>query len=103
MTQLPDEYRWSSYGSNAHSQPCGFLAPHAAYVELGQSPETRQAAYRRLFQESMSGNIVEEIRSATPRGHVLGSDKFKNDLESSTGRRVRPGQVGRPRRKRILP
>jgi putative transposase len=47
----PEQYRWSSFRANALGQHDALLTPHACYCALGQGAESRQAAYRALFQE----------------------------------------------------
>jgi hypothetical protein len=41
---------------------------------------------------------LERIRLSTHRGRPLGSDRFLSKLEHALGRRLRPLQVGRPKR-----
>jgi hypothetical protein len=35
MVRGPGNYRWSSYGVNAHDVVGGFVVPHAVYQSLG--------------------------------------------------------------------
>jgi len=53
MVAHPRDYRWSSYGRNAHGetgQNVDWLAAHREYRRLGLSSEQRQMAYRQLFR-----------------------------------------------------
>ena len=50
----PGHYRWSSFRANALGQNDPLLTPHAFYCALGRSAESRQAAYRALFQDQAS-------------------------------------------------
>jgi len=34
MVEKPDEYRWSSYGANAHGASNPIVTPHALYMVL---------------------------------------------------------------------
>ena len=102
MVREPGHYRWSSYGHNAHGQACGFLEPHLCYLGLGDSPASRQRAYRKLFEHPLDEDIVGRIREATNRGHVFGRESFTSALEADTGARLRPGKPGRPRRDKML-
>jgi len=45
----PGQYRWSSFRANAQGQNDPLLTPHARYCALGRDAESRQAAYRALF------------------------------------------------------
>ena len=50
LVAAPDEYRWSSFRSNALGHDDALLTPHSCYYALGRSAASRQAAYRGLFQ-----------------------------------------------------
>ena len=97
LTARPGEYYWSSYRSNAHGRPCEFTQPHSTYIGLGRTPGDRMVAYRRLFDLDLSELVLEDIRSATHRGHALGSENFKRAIEASSGVKLTPGKPGRPR------
>jgi putative transposase len=47
----PGHYRWSSFRANALGQDDALVTPHSFYCALGRSAESRQAAYRALFQK----------------------------------------------------
>jgi hypothetical protein len=49
MVADPTDYPWSSYPSNALGQPDDLVVPHLEYQRLGASDESRQLAYRALF------------------------------------------------------
>lgn len=102
MVQHPGKYRWSSYLSNAQGDACGFLEPHISYLGLGNTADSRQRAYRKLFEQPLNESQVSDIRNATNRGHAFGGEIFKGNIESSTGTRLRPGQPGRPKRRKML-
>lgn len=97
MVEHPGDYRWSSYGSNAHGNPSPLLTPHPLYTELGNDPEQRQHAYRELFRHHMDNDLLHTIRDALNQELVLGREDFKNRIEQMTARQTRPGQSGRPR------
>jgi len=50
LVAAPDEYRWSSFRSNALGHENALVTPHSCYYALGRSAALRQAAYRDLFQ-----------------------------------------------------
>lgn len=96
MTHHPAEYSWSSYRSNAEGEASSVVHPHARYLALGTEPAARQSAYRRLFDVLPLDREIEEIRSACKKGIALGSDSFRQELETLTGKRVGPdARVGR--------
>jgi putative transposase len=95
MVTAPDQYRWSSI--RAHLDPGGdsFVVDQEAYLRLGATPQDRAHAYGALVGESLEAPVLSEIRAAANRGAVLGSDRFKDQLESELGRRVRLRKPGR--------
>jgi len=42
--------------------------------------------------------LLDEIRSSTNKGMAIGHDRFKDDIEKLTGRRLKAKKVGRPTR-----
>lgn len=96
LAMRPDEYPWSSYRCNAKGETSDLVTPHDEYSRLGRTPAERQAVYRDLFGENPSTTRLEEIRSATNGGYVLGSNAFKRAMARALGRRVEKGNAGRP-------
>ena len=70
----PGKYRWSSYRHNAFGKPDRLVSPHATYLSLGSSDETRQLAYRQLFQYALDDSDTQAIRDHINQGRVLGSE-----------------------------
>jgi len=102
MVAHPGEYRWSSYRANAQGEDSAIVRPHERYLALGADPETRQSAYRDLFQHELEPGLVDEIRLATNGNFVLGESGFADQIARALGRRVQPGKPGRPR-KNLVP
>ena len=90
MVRHAAEYPWSSYPSNALGKDIALLTPHPSYRRLGKTAAERQSAYRALFRGRMPERDVTAIREATNKAWVLGSDRFKAQVESRTGRRSVP-------------
>lgn len=67
---------------------------HEEYLRLGRTPSERQAAYRDLFA-LVPAEQLDEIRSATNSGYVLGSPTFKASMARTLGRRVEKAAPGR--------
>jgi putative transposase len=99
MVSHTRRYRWSSYRSNAEGKASHLIEPHDQYTRLGRSPDARREAYRTLFREALDEAAVAEIRAATNGGFVLGAARFQEQIAAQLGRRVTPGQAGRPPRK----
>tara|TARA_R110002153_G_scaffold19073_5_gene65948 strand:+ start:6590 stop:6811 length:222 start_codon:yes stop_codon:yes gene_type:complete len=57
-------------------------------LALGKNPLERQLNYRSLFASQVDGNLLEDIRRASHSSMALGNEKFKDELENLTGRRL---------------
>lgn len=88
MADHPANYPWSSYQCNALGQQDSLITPHEQYIKLGVSDETRQAAYRDLFEAHLPEMTIEAIREATNKAWVLGDDRFKIRMEKLLKRSV---------------
>jgi len=73
------------------------VTAHEQYLKLGQTDTERQFAYRELFRHHMDNNLLHEVREALNQELVLGSERFKDEIEQMLQRRVRAGRPGRPR------
>ncbi|MFW5432139.1 MAG: hypothetical protein ACKE5Q_05065 [Methylophilaceae bacterium] len=87
---------WSSYQINALGKASTLCTPHELYLALGQEKTNRETAYRALFQHHIDGKLLEDIRHAVNKGMALGHDRFKQEIEHLTGRRVTANKRGRP-------
>lgn len=96
MTEMPDQYHWSSYATNAGGKPDNRLTPHPLYLALGNTQEERCYAYRELFRNKVENKLLHEIREATNQELVLGREDFKDRIENMLQRKVRKGMPGRP-------
>ena len=97
MVDDPANYSWSSYRVNALSVESKLHTPHPLYLRLGKTKLQRLSSYRELFQPHIDGELLIDIRYALNKGLVLGTDRFKAEVEELTGRRVHPMKRGRPR------
>lgn len=103
MAGQPVDYRWSSYACHAHGMTDTLLTPHPLYLALGDTTESRQAAYRALFSEPLGRDATDTIRKATNGNFALGNDRFAAEVASALGRRASPGKPGRPARRDAPP
>jgi putative transposase len=99
MVAAPGDYRWSSYGANAGGKSCSLLKHHPLYLALGDSPESRQRAYRDLFRGAPGSEELDAIRSAVQTGTPLGSDRFRAQIEAALKCKVGQARRGRPARR----
>ena len=96
MVNQPQDYRWSSYHTNALGKASSLITPHEEYLRLGRDEQTRLHAYRALFKSHLDEAIVGQIRNATNGNFALGSERFQREVEIVLGRRASRGQAGRP-------
>ena len=96
MVAAPGDYPYSSFRGNARGTKDDLVTPHSTYLALAQTPAARRTAYRKLFDSSISPEMLASIRETTNACLVLGSDQFKDEIEVTLGRSVRPGKNGRP-------
>ena len=96
MVEQPSDYVWSSYPINALGKVSELCTPHAVYLALGKDANERQASYRELFKHHVDGKLLEDIRLAVNKGMALGSERFKTEIESLSGRRMTAKKMGRP-------
>jgi len=100
MVETPEQYAWSSYHANGLGKPAKFWTPHGEYLKLGQTDGERIKAYQALFSSQVDQNIVKDIRASVQKELALGNDKFKQQIEALTGRRVVAMRRG-PKNKKV--
>lgn len=88
MVKHPSEYPWSSYRANALGQVDALITPHAMYDALGQDEATRLAQYRALFNGQIDEISLSQMREATNKAWVLGSERFKQKIANQLNRRI---------------
>ncbi len=96
MVKDPGEYIWSSYQCNALGASSEVCTPHPEYQAMGANSEERRHNYRSLFSHDVEGKLLKEIRSNTNKGLAIGNNRFREEIESLTGRRVTALKRGRP-------
>ena len=97
MTDVPGEYKWSSYQCNAYGHDLSYITQHPVYVALSEDSNERLHYYRELFSNALDYDQLHDIREALNQEMVLGSSRFKEKIEEMTNRRVVPGKPGRPK------
>ena len=88
MVERPEDYRWSSYHANGLGKSIRLWTPHSCYTCLGASTAERAQAYRDLFAAHLESEALTKVRQATSKGMAFGSDRFKEEIERLTGRRM---------------
>ena len=97
MVMHPDDYRWSSYASNATGKNSSLIQPHILFEQLSSDKLNRQYLYRELFKHHLDDDDIHSIREAVNQELVLGRDDFKEKIEQMTKRQVKPAPMGRPK------
>jgi len=85
LVQDPADYVWSSYRANAFGQSVQMWSPHKEYLTLGNTRRLRLKAYQQLFLSEMGSELITNIRNALNTGLVLGTDRFRAEVEQLTG------------------
>jgi putative transposase len=96
MVAAPGDYRWSSYQVNALGCRSDLCTPHSVYLALGANDAERRGNYCALFERHVEGELLNEIRANMNKGLALGNDRFKEEIEMLTGRRLKAKKRGRP-------
>jgi putative transposase len=99
LADRPGNYSWSSYHANAVGREDRLLTAHPEYLALGANRDSRQQAYRGLFDDALEPLLVERIREATNGGYPLCSEMFKSEVMLARGWKLKPGRPGRPANK----
>jgi len=71
LVSAPEQYRWSSYRTNALGIPSSLITPHSEWLELGTRDELRRRAYRALFEHSLDKQELKAIRQALQSGRPV--------------------------------
>lgn len=97
LVERAKDYRWSSYAHNALGKTDEMLSEAREYKRLGDSAGERAREYRKLFQQKLDPQLVQQITESTLKGWVLGDSRFAKKIEKLSGRRATPLPKGRPK------
>jgi putative transposase len=103
LTVHPAEFRWSSHRHYALGVNNPLVSVHSLITRLALDDTERRDAYSALFKEPLEAHVIEQIRAATNKGRVLGSEAFIKRVESASGRRASAPKRGRPPKSLSLP
>ena len=81
---------------NALAKISDLCTLHPEYLRLGDTKDERMNNYRALFSHHVEAGLLEEIRSSGNKGVAFAHDRFKDEIEALTGKRLKPKKVGRP-------
>jgi putative transposase len=94
------DYPWSSHHHYSRGKPSPLISEHEAYLRLGTDANSRQQAFRALFEQALGEAELKKLRTAVNKGWALGSEQFVDRMEAIAGDGVRPARRGRPRNKK---
>lgn len=86
--------RRSSYRVNGLGKRAAMWTSHYLYQRLGNTVVERATVYRALFVGHIDTVVLTQIRQASNKGMALGGDRFKEEVERLSGRRVTPLKRG---------
>ena len=82
MVQYPGAYRYSSYSCNALGRHDPLVTDHPTYLLLTDTKQRRLTAYRELFGDELTAELLTPIRETTNVCQILGNDRFKDEIEA---------------------
>ncbi len=96
MVAGPRQYRWSSYRERVGLIDAGLLDMDASYLGLADDVIKRTECYKTYLKQGASDKETELLRSAWARNQLTGNDRFVDEIERRTNRRVEFRARGRP-------
>lgn len=96
LAETPMDYPWSSYRKHVSGEDNPLITEHKVYLELGETEEERNVAYRDFLGFELDPGIKKHIADTLSLEMVLGGDMFKYRIQSLIDRPVRPQKRGRP-------
>ena len=96
LCDQPEQYAWSSAGSNALGMPHSMASTHSAFERLAKTPEARRDVYLQQLHQPVDSE--KQIRKSLKMGLAMGDPGFIRRIEQVTGRRLTEGKRGRPRK-----
>jgi len=94
MVEHPGDYPWSSFACNAMGESDDVVVPHELYLRLGKDRSAMREAYVELFERELGEKTLSEIRQATNRSWLLGSDQFCESIKPLINRQMQPKARG---------
>jgi putative transposase len=88
MVDHPSHYPWSSFLHNATGREDDVVTAHPHYDQLAPTERERRAAYRGLFDEPLSDELLGLIRDSAVAGLPIGNPAFHRRIERIFGIRL---------------
>jgi putative transposase len=84
ITDEPLRFPWSSAAAHGGRHTDALLAPHPAYIALGETNSERGAAYGAILREAITDDELLAIRMHLQQQRALGRDAFRAMVEAKT-------------------
>jgi len=85
MCEQPQDYRWSSYKTNAYGEANSLVSASREYLALAGNVDGRCERYRKLSIAPIDPEQLSFIRKQTNRSLIIGSDLFRKRMEKHFG------------------
>ena len=100
MVVGPRQYRWSSYRERVGLAKSGLLDMDVSYLSLSDDESRRIECYRAYLQQGAPDDEIKLLQSAWSRNQLTGNNRFIDEIERRTGKRIEYRNRGRPHKKR---
>lgn len=87
-----------TYACHALGMDDPLVTPHADYLQLHADKAARLEAYRALFSEELSEELLTRLRTNTNACAVVGNRRFREQVAAMLGREAPTGKRGRPKK-----
>ena len=77
-------------GYRRQAKPRRLCAPLDLWLPLGRTHCERAERYRETFRGQMDAELPDQVRTAVNKGHALGDEQFRREIERLTGVRLSP-------------
>jgi putative transposase len=96
MVASPRQYYWSSYRERIGVVKSGLLDMDTIYLGLSNDIAGRIERYQAYLKQGVSDKEIELICNAWTRNQLTGNDRFIDEIETRTKRRIERRARGRP-------
>jgi putative transposase len=95
MVKDPADYLWSTHRHYVGQQIQPIVTSHELMWTLGNTPFSREKAYRELVHTGISSAQEKQLTDSALKGWALGDETFMGKVQTETKRRVGKSVVGR--------
>ena len=98
LVDHPASFCWSTYRHYALGAKNPLVIAHELVLRLATGETARREAYAALFDEPLSAEALDNIRSCTNKGWAIGTEEFVRWIETALGRPAKAPRRGRPKK-----